>query len=182
MPELMKDVLYARMRMEHHDGDRSESERIIPGKGDLLDYWSDISTDRDFLGPPPSYTLIRDLVLRLYHRMMAHSIAGPARKEADAGGVVEEALVAPKGGDKDEEMPQSVPPPPSTQGIEEDDYDSERDTLILEEFLSNDSLSLPENESFHFDISSSFRPPAKLPDGNSGVLNVKVMGDISKHK
>ncbi|GKB53184.1 hypothetical protein Tco_0903937 [Tanacetum coccineum] len=27
------------------------------------------------LGPPPSYTLIRDLVLRLCHRMMAHSIA-----------------------------------------------------------------------------------------------------------
>nr|GEV15863.1 hypothetical protein [Tanacetum cinerariifolium] len=31
-------------------------------------------------------------------------------------------------------------------GIEEDDYDSERDILIFEEFLSNDSLSLPENE------------------------------------
>nr|GEZ46551.1 hypothetical protein [Tanacetum cinerariifolium] len=29
-------------------------------------------------------------------------------------------------------------------GIEEDDYDSEGDILILEEFLSNDSLSLPE--------------------------------------
>ncbi|GJZ18381.1 retrovirus-related pol polyprotein from transposon TNT 1-94 [Tanacetum coccineum] len=28
------------------------------------------------LGPPPSYTLIRDSVLRLFHRIMAHSIAG----------------------------------------------------------------------------------------------------------
>nr|GFA17686.1 hypothetical protein [Tanacetum cinerariifolium] len=54
---------------------------------------------------------------------------------------------------------------PMPSGIEEDDYDSERDILILEELLSNDSLSLPENESFHFDISSSSRPPAKLPDG-----------------
>ncbi|GKA81997.1 hypothetical protein Tco_0788745 [Tanacetum coccineum] len=54
----------------------SESERMIPGKGDLHDYWRDISTDGDFLGPPPSYTLIRDPVLRLCHRMMAHSIAG----------------------------------------------------------------------------------------------------------
>ncbi|GJU83021.1 hypothetical protein Tco_1285386 [Tanacetum coccineum] len=54
----------------------SESERIIHGKGDLHDYWRDISTDGDFLGPPPSYMLIRDLVLRLCHRMMAHSIAG----------------------------------------------------------------------------------------------------------
>ncbi|GJZ06369.1 hypothetical protein Tco_0540162 [Tanacetum coccineum] len=54
----------------------SESERMIPGKGDLHDYWRSISTDGDFLGPSPSYTLIRDPVLRLCHRMMAHSIAG----------------------------------------------------------------------------------------------------------
>nr|GEZ61185.1 hypothetical protein [Tanacetum cinerariifolium] len=67
-------------------------------------------------------------------------------------------------------------------GIEEDDYDSKRDILILEEFLSNDSLLLPKNESFHFDIPSSSRPPAKPPDGNTGILNVKVIGDISKHK
>nr|GEU55382.1 hypothetical protein [Tanacetum cinerariifolium] len=71
---------------------------------------------------------------------------------------------------------------PMLPGIKEDDYDSERDILILEELLSNDSLSLPENESFHFDIPSSCRPPAKPPDGNSGILNVKVMGDISEHK
>ncbi|GJU64072.1 hypothetical protein Tco_1245907 [Tanacetum coccineum] len=213
MPELMRDVLYARMRMEHHDGDMAvvftsqawgrvfdtrgplvkelileflstlrfrevlldldapgiiqfqlgramrQSERMILGKGDLCDYWRDISTDGDFLGPPPSYTLIRDLVLRLCHRMMAHSIAGrsqapekgltvtvptlpiidmaklvrlqicvelddtwawvlvgPARQEGDAGGVIEEAPVAPGGGDEDEEMPQVMPPPPRTQG------------------------------------------------------------------
>nr|GEZ17136.1 hypothetical protein [Tanacetum cinerariifolium] len=71
---------------------------------------------------------------------------------------------------------------PMPPGIEEDDYDSKRDILILEEFLGNDSLSLPENESFHFDIPSSPRPPAKPPDGNSGILNVNVMGDISEHK
>nr|GEZ41808.1 hypothetical protein [Tanacetum cinerariifolium] len=38
-------------------------------------------------------------------------------------------------------------------GIDNDDYDSERDILILEEMLNNESLSFPENESFHFDIS-----------------------------
>ncbi|GKA93862.1 hypothetical protein Tco_0815848 [Tanacetum coccineum] len=54
----------------------SESERMIRGKGDLHDYWRDISTDEDFLGPPPSYTLIRDPVLRLCHRMMAYNIVG----------------------------------------------------------------------------------------------------------
>nr|GEY06174.1 hypothetical protein [Tanacetum cinerariifolium] len=71
----------------------------------------------------------------------------------------------------------SMPP-----GIAKDDYESERDILILEELLSNDSLSLPENESFHFDIPSFSRPLAKPPDGNTGILNVKMMGDISEKR
>nr|GFB80735.1 hypothetical protein [Tanacetum cinerariifolium] len=66
--------------------------------------------------------------------------------------------------------------------IEEDDYDSKKDIIILEELLSNDSFSLPENKSFHFDIPSSSHPPAKPPDGNTGILNVKVMGDIYEHQ
>ncbi|GJX84490.1 hypothetical protein Tco_0335264 [Tanacetum coccineum] len=76
----------------------------------------------------------------------------------------------------------SIPP-----GIENDDYDSEGDILFLEELLSNDPLSLPENESFHFDryyVPSSPRPPAKPPDDgiyfepNTGVFT-KVVDDIS---
>nr|GEX81275.1 hypothetical protein [Tanacetum cinerariifolium] len=74
---------------------------------------------------------------------------------------------------------QDYPMPP---GIEEDDYDSERDILIFEEFLSNNSLSLPENESFHFDIPFFSRPPAKPPDGNTRILNVKMMGAIFEQK
>nr|GEV30623.1 hypothetical protein [Tanacetum cinerariifolium] len=74
-----------------------------------------------------------------------------------------------------------TPDDPIPPSIEKDDYDSERDILILEELLSNDSLSLPENKSFHFDIPSSSHPPAKPPDGNSGILNVKMKGDISEH-
>nr|GEZ25193.1 hypothetical protein [Tanacetum cinerariifolium] len=68
----------------------------------------------------------------------------------------------------------SMPP-----GIENDDYDSKWDILILEELLSNDSLSLPKNESFHFDIPSSSRPLVRPPDDDSEILTVKVMGDIS---
>ncbi|GKC26930.1 hypothetical protein Tco_1034224 [Tanacetum coccineum] len=80
----------------------------------------------------------------------------------------------------------SIPP-----GIENDDYDSEWD--IIEEFLNNDSLSLPENESFHFDRyydPSSPRPPAIPPDDDgiyfdaepdTGILTVKVVDDISEH-
>nr|GEX12096.1 hypothetical protein [Tanacetum cinerariifolium] len=74
----------------------------------------------------------------------------------------------------------SMPP-----GIEDDDYDSERDILILEELLSNDSLSFPENKSFHFDIPSSPRPSTKPPDDdeiepNLEILTVKMMGNISE--
>nr|GEW14246.1 hypothetical protein [Tanacetum cinerariifolium] len=69
-----------------------------------------------------------------------------------------------------------------TPGIEEDDDDSKRDIPILEELLDNYSLSLPTNESYHFDIPSPYRPPAKPPDGNTGILNIKMMGDVSDQK
>nr|GEY73526.1 reverse transcriptase domain-containing protein [Tanacetum cinerariifolium] len=75
-----------------------------------------------------------------------------------------------------------TPDDPMPPGIEDDDHDSERDILIFEELLDNYSLSLPENESIHFDIPSFSHPPAKTPDGNTGILNIKMMGDISKQK
>nr|GFB26452.1 hypothetical protein [Tanacetum cinerariifolium] len=75
-----------------------------------------------------------------------------------------------------------TPDDPMPPGIEDDDDDSERDILIHEEFLDNYSLSLPVNESFHFDIPSFSRPPAKPPDGNTGILNIKIMGDVSEQK
>nr|GEX00245.1 retrovirus-related Pol polyprotein from transposon TNT 1-94 [Tanacetum cinerariifolium] len=71
---------------------------------------------------------------------------------------------------------------PMPPGIEEDDDDSERDILIHEELLDNYSLSLPVNKSFHFDIPSFSRPPAKPPNGNTGILNIKMMGDVSDQK
>ncbi|GJU24572.1 hypothetical protein Tco_1163193 [Tanacetum coccineum] len=78
----------------------------------------------------------------------------------------------------------SMPP-----GIETDDYDSEGDILFFEELLTDDSLSLPEHESFHFESDydpSSPRPPAKPPDDDeiepdTGLLNTKEVGDISEH-
>nr|GEV73180.1 hypothetical protein [Tanacetum cinerariifolium] len=63
-------------------------------------------------------------------------------------------------------------------GISETDCDPENEIQLLDNY----SLSLHENESFHFDTPSSSRPPAKSPDGNTGILNVKMMGDISKQK
>nr|GEZ70218.1 hypothetical protein [Tanacetum cinerariifolium] len=73
--------------------------------------------------------------------------------------------------------PDDLMPP----GIKDDD-DSERDIPILEELLDNYSLSLPANESYHFDIPSPYRLPVKPPDGNTGTLNIKMMGDVSDQK
>nr|GEW91714.1 hypothetical protein [Tanacetum cinerariifolium] len=74
-----------------------------------------------------------------------------------------------------------TPDDPMPPSIEEDDDDS-RDILICEELLDNYSLPLPENESFHFDIPLFSRPPAKPPDGNTEILNIKMMGDVYDQK
>nr|GEW74421.1 hypothetical protein [Tanacetum cinerariifolium] len=74
-------------------------------------------------------------------------------------------------------------------GIENDEFDSEGDILFLKELLSNDSPSLPDNKSFHFDVPSSPCPPAKpLDDGIyfddepvTRILTTKVVGDIYEH-
>ncbi|GKE18843.1 hypothetical protein Tco_1426420 [Tanacetum coccineum] len=107
------------------------SERMIPRKGDLHDYWRGIFTDGDFLGPSPFYTLIRDLVLRLCHRMMAYSIVRRSQapekilrgltviapelsiidlvaKDAPAVNEGDQAIPAPV------HAPQPPPPPPAT--------------------------------------------------------------------
>nr|GFB27094.1 hypothetical protein [Tanacetum cinerariifolium] len=93
------------------------------------------------------------------------------------------------------------PDDPMPPGIKDDD-DSERDIPILEELIDNYSLSLPATESYHFDIPSPYRPPAKPPygitgtlnitsfshppakppNGNTGILNVKMLGGISDQK
>ncbi|GJS68240.1 hypothetical protein Tco_0682805 [Tanacetum coccineum] len=88
MLELMKDGLFARMVMEHRD-DAGRARRRLSWRqfilalglhiGEVMQspgFSRDILTDGDFLGPPPFYTLIREPVLRLCHRMMAHNIAG----------------------------------------------------------------------------------------------------------
>nr|GFB63802.1 hypothetical protein [Tanacetum cinerariifolium] len=75
-----------------------------------------------------------------------------------------------------------TPDDPMLSGIEDDDYDSGRDISTLEELLDNYSLSLPANESYHFDIPSPYRPPAKPPDGKTGTLNIKMLGDVSDQK
>nr|GFA85671.1 hypothetical protein [Tanacetum cinerariifolium] len=70
----------------------------------------------------------------------------------------------------------SIPP-----GIDETECDFEGDIRLIEK-LFNDTLSFAEKESFHFDIPPFSRPPAKPPDGNIGIMNIKMMGDIYDQK
>ncbi|GKC20935.1 hypothetical protein Tco_1023085 [Tanacetum coccineum] len=64
LPDLMAEGLSGRMLMEHRD----EAGASVFTNG--------ISSAGDFLGTAPSYTLIRDPILRLCHRLIACSIAG----------------------------------------------------------------------------------------------------------
>nr|GEZ91538.1 hypothetical protein [Tanacetum cinerariifolium] len=75
-----------------------------------------------------------------------------------------------------------TPDYPMPPGIVDKDYDSERDIVILNDLPRNNTLSFAEKESFHFDIPLFFRPPTKPPDGDTGILNIKMMGDISDQK
>nr|GEX95760.1 hypothetical protein [Tanacetum cinerariifolium] len=75
-----------------------------------------------------------------------------------------------------------TPDYPMPPGIVDEDYDSKRDILIPKDLPSNNTLSFAEKESFHFDIPLCSRPPAKPPDGDTGILNIEMMGDISDPK
>nr|GEY71300.1 hypothetical protein [Tanacetum cinerariifolium] len=75
-----------------------------------------------------------------------------------------------------------TPDYPMPPGIEDKDYDSKRDILIPKDLPSNNTLSFAEKESIHFDIPPFSRPPAKPPDGDTGILNIKMMGDIYDQK
>nr|GEY53578.1 hypothetical protein [Tanacetum cinerariifolium] len=53
-------------------------------------------------------------------------------------------------------------------------------------FSSSDDMSFFDEDSFHFDVPSFPRPPAKPPDDDEidpdmGILTIKVVGDISEH-
>nr|GEX18155.1 hypothetical protein [Tanacetum cinerariifolium] len=75
-----------------------------------------------------------------------------------------------------------TPDYPMPPGIEDEDYDSERDILIRKDLPRNNTLSFAKKESFHFDIPLFSCPPAKPPDGDTRILNIKMMGDISDQK
>nr|GEY03484.1 hypothetical protein [Tanacetum cinerariifolium] len=97
----------------------AESARQILDKGDLRDYWIEISSAGDFLGTVPSYTTIQDLILRLCHRLITCSITRRSQapeKIAAAGApeAVEDDPAVDEGGQAYPapiQAPQQPPPP-----------------------------------------------------------------------
>ncbi|GJT43912.1 hypothetical protein Tco_0952627 [Tanacetum coccineum] len=91
-----------RMVMEHRDDvgvvvfTSQAWGRLFDTRGPLV--WELIleflNTLRFGEGPPPSYTLIRDPMLRLCHRMMAHSIAGRSQVPEKSGAHI--SVIAPE--------------------------------------------------------------------------------------
>nr|GEY83112.1 hypothetical protein [Tanacetum cinerariifolium] len=75
-----------------------------------------------------------------------------------------------------------TPDYPLPPGIMDKDYDSDKDILIRKDLPRNNTFSFAEKESFHFYIPSFSRPPTKPPDGDTGILNIKMMGDIYDQK
>nr|GEV89434.1 hypothetical protein [Tanacetum cinerariifolium] len=161
MPELMRDILYARMLMEYRDDDgvvvftREEMEslsfardsvlrlchRSIAGRSQVPEKSGALISSGQFVAQlakhsgllteerlhgltvtAPALPII-DMIELVRLQICVELVdtwawvpAGPARHEGDTRGVAKEALVAPEGGDEDEEIPQAVPPPPRTQG------------------------------------------------------------------
>ncbi|GJT66016.1 hypothetical protein Tco_1017496 [Tanacetum coccineum] len=84
LPDLMAEGLSARMLMEHRDAQgvslfTSWAWRwLFDIRGPLIG----ISSAGDFLGIAPSYTSIRDPILRLCHKLIAYSIDGRSQAPA----------------------------------------------------------------------------------------------------
>ncbi|GJU79457.1 hypothetical protein Tco_1281822 [Tanacetum coccineum] len=110
------------------------SDRLILDKGDLRDYWIEISSGRDFLGPAPSYVLIQDPMRRLCHRIIAYSISG--RGQAPKKEIPEPAQAHPP-------APQPRTMSQRIKRIEEEVHDIRRDVVglrcIVESFTTEQS-------------------------------------------
>ncbi|GJV39758.1 hypothetical protein Tco_1418198 [Tanacetum coccineum] len=194
MSEIYKNEEYE-SSVEDHNLTPSESEDLsdienphhFNGESDLIE--SLLNQDTSIISSPKFDSLLEEFSDELAHIDLISTKINKAEFDPE-----EEIRLVEKFGSDSlmEEIDIFLAPDDSIPlGIENDDYDSERD--ILEELLNNDSLSLPENESFHFDRyydPSSPRPPVKTPDDDGihfdiepdmGILTAKVVDDNSEH-
>nr|GEW61644.1 hypothetical protein [Tanacetum cinerariifolium] len=166
----------------------SESKDLFDiEKSDLIEAL--LNRDTLLVSSPKFYSLLKEFSIELSHI----DLISPKIDEADLDPEEEIRLVEKLFDSLMEEIDIFLAPDDSiTPGIENDDYDSEGGVLFLEELLNDDSISLPKNESFHFDHyydPSSPRPPMKPPDDDgiyfdanpdTGIWTIKVADDISE--
>nr|GEU58613.1 hypothetical protein [Tanacetum cinerariifolium] len=130
---------------------KSSVENLVPS----LSEFEDLSKDLSDIKMTTSHFLMRtfDSLLEEFSSELSHiDLISLEFDEANLDPEEEICLVKKL-------LHDSMPP-----GIENDDYDSKGDILVLAEMLSNDSPSLSENKSFNFDVPSSLRPLTKPPD------------------
>nr|GEX49865.1 hypothetical protein [Tanacetum cinerariifolium] len=156
-------------------------------KSDLIE--SLLNRDTLLVSSPNFDSLLKEFSVELAHI----DFISPEIDEADLDPEEEIRLVEKLFDSLMEEIDIFLAPDDSiTPGIENDDYDSKGGVLFLEELLNDDSISLPKNESFHFDHyydPSSPCPPMKPPDDDgiyfdakpdTRIWTIKVADDISK--
>nr|GFC52557.1 hypothetical protein [Tanacetum cinerariifolium] len=56
------------------------------------------------------------------------------------------------------------------------------ETIVLKHLSEEEIIPMKSLQSFHFDIPPFSRPLAKPPDGDTVILNIKMMGDIYDQK
>ncbi|GJY83259.1 hypothetical protein Tco_0496635 [Tanacetum coccineum] len=88
----------------------AESARQIPDKGDLSAYLRGISYEGDFLGTAPSYTTIKDPILRLCHRLLTEEDNGLTVMDQDLP-VIDMAKMVAEGAPNINKGAQAVPAP-----------------------------------------------------------------------
>ncbi|GJY89472.1 hypothetical protein Tco_0504668 [Tanacetum coccineum] len=70
-----------RLRMQHKGDDGEEAGlRVTASKAELVDYWTRISSGGDFMCLTPSYTLIREPLRRLCHKLIAFTVSSKGQE------------------------------------------------------------------------------------------------------
>nr|GEX61817.1 hypothetical protein [Tanacetum cinerariifolium] len=166
--------------LEEFSGELAHSDPIPPGIEEAdFDLEEEIRLVENFLYDNSSLRPLEELNAEITNTIVESLSPSPIPVEDSDSQIEEIDLFL----DTDDLMPPS---------IEYDDYDTEGDIHFLKELLSNNPLSLPENESSnsdHHDNSLFSRLPPEPPDveiffnfkPDTGVLIAKVVEEISEH-
>ncbi|GKB20408.1 hypothetical protein Tco_0854331 [Tanacetum coccineum] len=114
MTFIWRELLEEEMQTEGFRAYWEAGLRRIATKAYLINYWTMNASEGDFLGLPPSYTLIREPLRRLCHRLITFTISsrgmlGRERSEVAEGPPREQVVDVGRGAHIDPEVPQDAP-------------------------------------------------------------------------